>query len=150
VETGDAFADDMHIRRPEPLIPCFGVSGGGEVVDERVEPDVDGLLRVAGKRDAPVEPLPGDRDILETTLQQPQHLVAPDLRIDREFAGPNQLEQRLRVAAQAKEPVALPGGHQVERRMLDAVAVHDLGVGLEFLAPVAVQPLVLTLVEIVG
>src|SRR5437868_11043689 len=46
--------------------------------------------------------------------------------------------------------IALPGGDQLQRRMLDAAPIDDLALLLELLAAGAVQPLVLGDVQVVG
>ena len=80
------------------------------------------------------EPLPRDRDVLQPVLEQPDDLVAADGGLDPELARADQLEQLVAVAAQPEEVVALLRRHQLERRMLDAVAVDDLRRLLELLA----------------
>src|SRR5581483_9903956 len=107
-------------------------------------------LRVARKRDAPGLALARDGDVLEAALEQAQHLVAPDLGLDAQGARADALEHRVAVGAQAKKVVALPGGDERERGVLDAAAVGDLRLGLELLAPGAVQPLVLRFVQVAG
>src|SRR4029077_6379018 len=121
-----------------------------EVIDQRVEPDVHGLLRVPGKRDAPRLPLPRNRAVLESGLEQPLVLVAADLGLDAERAGPDALEHRVAVRAQPEEVIALLGRDQREGGGLDAVAVDDLRLGLELLAARAVQPGVLRFEQVGG
>jgi hypothetical protein len=117
---------------------------------KRVEPDVDGLLGVAGKRNAPRLALPGNRDVLEARLQQAQHFVAADIGSDDQRPRADPVEDRVAVCAQPEEVVALFGRDQLEGRMLHAVPVDDLGAGLELLAPRAVQPLVLGFEQVGG
>ena len=150
MEARDALPDDVQVRRPEPLVARIGEARRRQVVDQGVEPDVHGLLRVAGEGNAPRLPLPRDRDVLEAGLEQAHHLVATDLGLDREAARPDALEHRIAVGAQPKEVVALLRRNQLERGVLDAVAVDDLRAGLELLAAGAVQSGVLRLVQVVG
>src|SRR5206468_1447640 len=77
-------------------------------------------------------------------------LVAPDLRLDAELTGRDELQEPLPVRAEPEKVIALFRGNQLERRMLDAVSVHDLGRLLELLAPGAIQPLIVRDVQIVG
>ena len=91
-----------------------------------------------------------DGDVLEAGLEQPQDLVAPAVRLHGECAGADALEHGVAVRAQPKEVIALFGGDQVQGGVLEAVAVDDLGPGLELFAPGAVQPLVLRLEQVVG
>src|ERR1051325_10388163 len=67
---------------------------------------------------------------------------APE-RMGPSHPGPDALEHRVAVGAQPKEVIALTRRDQLERGVLHAVPVHDLRPGLEFLAPGAVEPLVL-------
>ena len=148
VKPGDALSDHVQVGRPEASIPVPGEPGGGDVVDEGVEPDVDGLARIAGKWNAPRDPLPGDGHVLQSAFDQAQHLVAPDRRLDRELPAADQREQPLPVPAQPEEPVPLVGGHEVETRMLDAVAVLDLRPGLVLLAAGAIEAFVVALEQV--
>ena len=132
-------------------VALAGEAGGGEVVDERVEPDVHRLVAVAGEGNAParagaatprcpaVRPAAGARSRCAGSRAPPGSSPTGD-----------PLQQRVPVAAQPEEVVALLGPHQLERRMLDAVAVLDLRRLLELLAAGAIQALVVTHVEIVG
>src|SRR5207302_7256819 len=81
--------------------------------------------------------------VLQPGLEQPYHLVAADLGLDLERAGPDTLEQRVAVGAQPEEVIALPRRDQLERGVLHAVPINDLRPGLEFLAAGTVEPLVL-------
>ena len=89
VEPGDVLADDVQVGRPPPLERrrVVGEAGAGDVVDQRVVPDVDlaGLrvpravlalrrLAVLGdrERDAPAarRPLAADREVLEAAADE--------------------------------------------------------------------------------
>src|SRR5205814_3958130 len=134
---------------PQPLGARVGEPAAGEVVDECVEPHVYGLLGVAGEGNAPRLALARDRDVLEPRFEQPHDLVAPDLGLHREGAGADALEHRVAIATQPEEVIPLFGQDELERGMLDAVTVLDLTLGLELLAPGAVEPLVFGLEQIV-
>lgn len=55
MEAHDIFADYMKVGRPTTRPTTGGpwVARGGNVADEGIEPDVDGLLRVTGDGDPP-------------------------------------------------------------------------------------------------
>ena len=69
VEAGDLLADEVQVGRPEFLefgLVCgiiAAVAEGGDVVGQRVEPDVDDVLLVAGNGDAPGEAGAADGEI---------------------------------------------------------------------------------------
>src|SRR6185436_20619396 len=97
VEPRDAFADHVQVGGPELLEPGAWEPGGREIIDDRVEPDVDRLLRVAGEGNAPRLPLPRDRDVLESRLEEAQHFVAADCRLDAEGAARDAFQHRIAV-----------------------------------------------------
>lgn len=56
MEAHDIFADYMEVGRPTTERLTTGspwVTRGGDVANEGIEPDVDGLLRVTGDGDPP-------------------------------------------------------------------------------------------------
>src|SRR5882762_1164752 len=150
VKARDALADDVEVGRPQPLVARLGESRGGQIIDQGVEPDIDRLVRIAGEGNAPRQSLAGDRDVLQPVFNQAHHLVAPDLRLDAELAGRDELEEPLAVRAEAEKVIALFGGDEVERGMLDAMPVRDLGRLLELLAAGAIQSLIVRDVQIFG
>src|SRR5262249_47900293 len=125
------------------------IARGRQIVDERVEPDVHRLVRVTGERNAPGQPLPGHRNILEPVLEESHDFVAADLRLHAKLTRLDQLEDAVAVATQPEEVIALLRGDQLERRMLDAVAVRDLRGLLELLTTGAVEALVFPRKEVV-
>ena len=129
--------------------PAVGISRRGEVVDERVEPDVDGLIGVAGERNAPGQPLARDGNVLQAILEQTDDLVAPDRRLHAKLARADEVEEPVAIAAQPEEVVALLRRDQLECRVLDAAAVHDLCRLLELLAAGAIESFVLADEEVV-
>src|SRR3989449_9180473 len=114
MKAGDPLAHHVQIGRPQAVVAGRREAGRREVVDERVEPDVHGLLRVAGERDAPRLALPRDRNVLQAGLEQAQHLVAADFGLHAERARADAVEHRVAVRAQAEEVVALLGRNQLE------------------------------------
>ena len=153
VEAGDVLADNVQLRRPvrSPRLPRK--TGRREIVRQCIEPDV-GCLPVAraekpGKRNSPREPRAAGRDVLESAVDQGQHLVAPAFRLEKLRALGEQRLQESRVLAETKEPVALFDPFQRARWMQHALAVDDLCVLLEGFAPDAVPSFVGFLVEVV-
>ena len=78
VEAQDVLADEVvcrghHVR--EALL-VGAVADGGDVVDERVEPDVEDVALVPRARDAPVDRRAGDRDVLQALADDAERLVA--------------------------------------------------------------------------
>src|SRR4029077_13993637 len=142
MEPGDALAHHVQVRGPQPLVAGVGEAGGREIVDQRVEPDVDRLLGIAGEGDPPGKPLARDRDVLEAGLEQSHDLVPPDRRLDGQGAGPDQAQNLVAVTAQAEEVVLLPGAHELEMWMLPAVPIDDLRLLLELLTAGAIEPFV--------
>src|SRR5215207_9077284 len=150
MKSGNSLADNVKVCRPEPLEPGVRKPGRREIVDQRIEPDVDGLFGIAGEGNAPWLPQPRNRDVLEATLEQPQHFIAPDRGLDAQVAAVDKLEELVGVSAQIKKVISLSRWNQFQSRMLDTAAIDDLAVLLELLATSAVQPLVFGHIQIGG
>ena len=103
-------------------VQVVGEAGAGDVVDERVVPDVDraggrvpgpsGSCELVpsspdGERDAPGGARAADREVLEALADEAQHLVAPVVGLDEVRVRLVVREQALLVGRQAEEPVAL-------------------------------------------
>ena len=150
----DVLADDVELRGPARLEAGGRIAGGGEVVREGVEPDPGGLLlAIAGgprEGDAPREACAADGNVLQTPFQQPEDLVAARLGLEETRLLPEQPLEKRGITGEADEPVPLLGPAQRAGRVQDALAVHDLVVALEGLAPDAVPPLIGLLVDVVG
>ena len=58
VEPEDVLADDMAVRRPAALSRRVRFLEGRDVAGEGIEPDIENVLRIAGKGDSPVEARP--------------------------------------------------------------------------------------------
>ena len=109
-------------------------SRGGEVVDERVVPDVEDVPVVPGDRHAPVDRGPGDRDVLEATPDEAEGLVA--LGSGTTASG--------WLSYQSSEPVC-SNARQLEevvllRASLDRRAVHRAELAVEQLDPACSSP----------
>ena len=71
VEADDVLADDVQVGRPEFLelrALVVGKADAGDVVGERVDPDIHHVARRVRHRDAPVERRSRDRDVLQPAL----------------------------------------------------------------------------------
>ena len=155
VEPRDPLADhvDPLVRAAPPLLELAVVAAVpevGDVVRERVEPDVDGLRRVVGHRDAPaagaVDAARG-AEVVEAVADEREHLVASHRRLDLEPARHDRLLDRVPVPRQPEEPVALhdPLGRSI---VLRAAAVLEVAGDDERLAAGAVEALVVALVQV--
>src|SRR6185503_834226 len=126
----------------------------GEIVGQRVEPDVCRLRFAGGERrgegHAPRQPRAAGREILESLIEQREHLVAARLRLHELGALRDQPPEKALVLAEAEEPVALLHPLERARGMQHTLSVDDLGILLERLAADAIPPAVRLLVEIVG
>src|SRR5262249_1473430 len=83
VEARDVLADEMNVGRP-PLLEALlilPVADRRDVVQQGVEPHVDGELLVERNADAPVLADPSDVDVAQFGLHQRQDLVATRLRL---------------------------------------------------------------------
>ena len=85
MEAHDFFADHVHIGGPV-LVEFGGVVGAiaerGNVVRERVEPDVDYVLGIVRHRDAPGERRAADGKIAQSAADEREHFIAPRLGAD--------------------------------------------------------------------
>ena len=83
VEAHDVLADDVQVGRPvAPEFRAVGVgkADAGDVVGQRVDPDIHDVLGIAGHPDAPVEGGARDRQVLQPALHEARDLVQPLLR----------------------------------------------------------------------
>ena len=85
----------------------LAVADGGQVVDERVVPDVEDVLLVPGDRHPPVDRRPGDGDVPQATLDEAQGLVALGLGHHRARVGLVPVDEPVLEGAQAEEVVLL-------------------------------------------
>ena len=96
----------MWQRRPEArhqVLARGRVRERGQVVDERVDPDVDDLLLVPGHRDAPVDAGPADGDVVEALLDERQRLVVARPRLHEVGVGAEELGQPVLVPLSRKK-----------------------------------------------
>ena len=150
MEPDDFLADEMQVCRPVFLehLRIVKVADRREVVRERVEPDVDDVLRVDGHGDAPVERRAADAEVIEPLLDEIDHLVAARHRLDE-----------IRMVLDVLEHAVLVFAHLEEIRFLRdllhrAVAIRAAAVLIKLvfrpvaLAGRAVESLVLALVDV--
>ncbi len=89
MEAADLLADEVHIGGPELREPGLvrriirPVSKRGHVVGQRVEPDVNHMLLVAGNRNAPRKTGAADGQILQPAAHKRNHLAARRLRLNK-------------------------------------------------------------------
>ena len=141
----------MWKARPELLGHVLALDRVAErrvVVEQRVEPDVDHLVRVPGHRHPPLQRRPGERDVLESLPDEGERLVAAEVRDDEIRAlGVEPLEVALE-RRELEEPVLLLLAGQGDLVDRAGVVRADLGLGLEVRAAGAVPALVDALVDV--
>ena len=116
VEAHDVLADDVQVGRPvalELVAVGVGKAGRGDVVGQRVDPDIHDVLVIAGHPHAPVEGGARDRQVLQAAATK----LATSFR--RSFGstkfGPLvELEQLVLIGGQAEEVALLL--HPLDRR----------------------------------
>ena len=79
----DVLADDVEVRRPvfaEFFALRIGITDGGDVIRQRVDPDIHHVLGIARHLDAPVECGARNRQILQAAAHEARDLVHALLR----------------------------------------------------------------------
>src|SRR6516164_5994050 len=82
----------------------------GDVVAQRVPPNVDDLAWVAGNRDAPAVRAfggPGDGEVFQAARDEAENLVTPLGWLDPQLAAADHVVELAGVTGEAKEPVLL-------------------------------------------
>ena len=87
VEAHDLLADHVHVGGPvlartSWLSVVGAVAERGDVIGQRIEPDINHMLGIVGHRNAPVERGAADRKIAQAAAHKGNHFVAPRLRPD--------------------------------------------------------------------
>ena len=152
MEAHDLLAHQVHVRGPV-LIEQRGivaaVAQGGDVVGQRVDPDVDHVLGIEVHRHAPLEGGAADAQILKARAQEVvQHLVGPRRRLDEVGMALDVVDQPVLILAHAEEVALLVGGLAGAAAVGAEVALLQLGGGPEGLALGAVLALVFALVDV--
>ena len=147
----DVLADQVHRRGPQAVEACLvrQVSGRGEIVEQRVEPDIAHVARIKGQGDAPAQALdrPRDAQVAQRAAQKAQHLVAADLGLDERGVIVDVLDQPVLVGAHAEEIVAL---YQLLDRppAVGAVALDQVLFGPKALVGHAVPPCIVPGIDV--
>ena len=150
VEAQDLLADHVQVSRPELVVIVIGlvaVAQRGDIVAQCIDPDVHGVLGVEGDRDAPLDGGAGDAGILQALLDEGDHLVLAALRLDELGVLLVELQQAVGILAGLEEIGFLVGIVDLTAAV-GALAVHELAVGPEALAGLAVVADVLALVDV--
>ena len=129
-------------------MPVRVVAETGDVVAQRVQPDIGDVSRREIDRNPPAEGRSGNAEILKPRQQEVvHHLVLPRLRLDEVRMGVDVVDQPVCVAAHPEEISRLGGGLDITA-VQRAFAVHQLGFGVEGLALLAVHTLVFAQIDI--
>ncbi len=139
VEAQDVLADHVQIGGPEmpARIGLVRKAGSGDVVRQRIEPDIHHVAVRARHRHAPGEGGAADREILEPRLHETDHLVAPALGRDEVGVRLVEREQPVLPGRETEEPGRLL--HPLHRR---AGGADPRAVGLHRRFALAVERLV--------
>ena len=130
MEARNVLADHVNVGGPEIRAPALvGKAGRGQVIGQRVDPDIHHMPGVAGDRDTPVERRPADRKIVEPALDESHDLVAIFLRRHEIWVGLVILEQPVAIGREPEEIAFLldPARRRARRRQLG-----PLGAGRQF------------------
>ena len=147
VRLDDVLSDQVDARLPA-LLPArlVRIAATGQVVDQRIEPDITDVVGIERKFDAPGEALlrPGDAEILEPAAlaYHREDFVPVPLRLDEARVRFEVSVQPLEVVAHLEEVVGLVARVRC-RLVVAAEPVLQVALGQEALAADAVEPLVL-------
>ena len=118
-----------------------------EVVDQRVDPDVDDLVLIPRNRDTPRLSGSAEAEVLEPALDEAPRLVSAEVGQDEVRPLVVELQQRLLVAREPEEVVLLLDPLR-DGAVLGTLPVHELVLVLERLAADAVETRVGVLVDV--
>ena len=130
VEANDVLADDVKIHRPEFLarIGFVRKSGHGQVIGQRVDPDIHDVVGVARHRHPPVEIGAADGEVLEARAHEARDLVAAGLGADEVGLALVERQQAVPVGREPEQEVLLL--HPGHRRAGGLCAGNSVGAGL--------------------
>ena len=150
VEAQDLLAHHVQVCRPELIVVMVGfvaVAQCGDIVAQGVHPDVHGVLGVKRHRNAPLDRGTGNAGVLQALLDEGDHLVLAALGLDKLGVLLVELQQAVGVLAGLEE-VGLFVGIVHLAAAVRALAIHQLAVGPEAFAGLAVMADVFALVDI--
>ena len=156
MEAQDVLADDMHIGGPQSaellaLLPVRLVGiipDGGNIVDQRIQPDVSHVAGVKGHGDSPRKGGTGHAQILQSCLEEiVDHFLLAALRLDEVRMLIKVGHESVGVPAHAEE-VRLLAGALDGSAAVGASAVRRLRIGEEGFARLAVPALVAGFIDV--
>ena len=151
VKAHDLLADEMDIRRPVFLIEAVvlrAVSEGGDIVRERIHPDIDDMLRVECDRHAPGKRRAGHAQVFQTGLDKViKHLIAAGGGLQKLRMLLKKLDQLILIFGKAKK-IRLLGRAPDLAPTVRALDVDELRLRPEGFAGRAVPALIGALVDI--
>ena len=156
MEPQDVLADDMHIGGPQSaellaLLPVRLVGiipDGGDIVDQRIQPDVGHVAGVEGHGDSPRKGGTGHAQILQSCLEEiVDHFLLAALRLDEVRMLIKVGHESVGVPAHAEE-VRLLAGALDGSAAVGASAVRRLRIGEEGFARLAVPALVAGFIDV--
>ena len=112
VEAEDLLAHHVQVSRPELavlVVLLVAVAQSGDIVAQSIDPDVHGVLGVERYRDTPLDGGAGDTGVLQTLLDEGDHLVLAALGLDELGVLLVELEQTVGVLAGLEEVGFLVG-----------------------------------------
>ncbi len=118
MSAGQNFSKSRHVVR---------IARAGDVIGQRIDPDIHHMIGRSRHRHAPVEAGAADREVDQPALDEAQDLVAARFRADEVRVGGVEIEQGLLVFGEAEEPGLLGG--PFDRRALRRELVAPLPVG---------------------
>ncbi|MCY1232635.1 hypothetical protein D9M72_451370 [compost metagenome] len=129
VEADDVLADHMDVGWPELGAWTLGIveiAGRGDVVRQRVDPDIHHVRRVVRNLDAPVEGGARNREILEARFHERNHLVAAFGRTDEIRIFLIVLQELVLIGGEAEEVALLldPFDGRSLRAVADAIVAQ--------------------------
>ena len=157
VETDDVLADEVQIG-PAVILPIFliqfaviavGVeSDARDIVDERVQPDIDDVLLVEIHGNAPLERGTGHAQILQALFQEViHHLVLAGYGLNELGVFFDVLDETVGIFAHFEEIRLLAGGLDLSAA-IGALAVDELALRPERFARRAIHALVRALIDV--
>ena len=151
VEADDLLADEMDVRRPVLLIEAVvlgTVAQRVDVVGQRVNPDVHGMVGVKVNRDAPLDRRAGNAQILQARNQEVvEHLRRAGSRLNEVRMLLDVVDHPVLILGETEE-IALLTGLLHRAAAVRAAAILELQLRPEGLARRAVQALILALVDV--